>query len=46
MTSITPEHPMASPSRALLVPLAVILFPFVLLGAMALGGTPPREAHP
>ena len=37
---------MASPRRALLVPLAVLLFPFVLLGALALGTAAPREAGP
>ena len=46
MTSTAPEHPMAPPRRALLVPLAVLLFPFVLLGALALGTTQRREAHP
>ncbi|MFL5355607.1 hypothetical protein [Archangium sp.] len=46
MTSPTPEQPMASPRRALLVPLAVLLFPFVLLGALVLGMTRGREAHP
>jgi hypothetical protein len=35
---------MASPRRALLVPLAVLLFPLVLLGALALGATASREA--
>lgn len=34
---------MASPSRALLVPLAVLLFPLVLLGALALGTAGARE---
>jgi hypothetical protein len=37
---------MAPPRRALLVPLAVLLFPFVLLGALVLGMTRSREAHP
>lgn len=37
---------MAPPRRALLVPLAVLLFPFVLLGALALGATRGRDAHP
>lgn len=46
MTPPAPEQPMAPPSRALLVPLAVLLFPFVLLGALALGTTASREAHP
>jgi hypothetical protein len=34
---------MAPPHRALLVPLAVLLFPLVLLGALALGTTGTRE---
>lgn len=38
-----PEHTMAPPRRALLVPLAVLLFPLVLLGALALGTTGTRE---
>lgn len=48
MTPTPPEHTMASPSHALLVPLAVLLFPFVLLGALALGTgvTQDQEAHP
>ncbi len=46
MPSSAPEHTMASPRRALLVPLAVLLFPLVLLGALALGVTAPREAGP
>jgi hypothetical protein len=46
MTPATPEHTMAAPHSALLVPLAVLLFPFVLLGALALGVTENREAHP
>jgi hypothetical protein len=46
MTSSPPEHTMASPRRALLVPLAVLLFPLVLLGAMALGVTEVEEPHP
>jgi hypothetical protein len=46
MTSSPPEHTMASPSRALLVPLAVLLFPLVLLGAMALGVTETQEPPP
>jgi hypothetical protein len=37
---------MAPPRRALLVPLAVLLFPLVLLGALALGVSGEREAHP
>jgi hypothetical protein len=37
---------MASPRRALLVPLAVLLFPLVLLGAMALDMTPAEEPQP
>jgi hypothetical protein len=37
---------MASPRRALLVPLAVLLFPLVLLGAMALGVTRAAEPPP
>lgn len=41
----SPEHTMAPPRRALLVPLAVLLFPVVLLGALALGVTATREAH-
>ena len=45
MTSSTPEHTMASPRRALLVPLAVLLFPLVLLGALALGVSGTREAR-
>lgn len=36
---------MASPRRALLVPLAVLLFPFLLLGALALGVTGTRHAR-
>jgi hypothetical protein len=36
---------MASPRRALLVPLAVLLFPFVLVGALALGVSGTRHAH-
>jgi len=34
---------MASPRRALLVPLAVLLFPLVLLGALALGVSGTRD---
>ncbi|WP_158501785.1 hypothetical protein [Vitiosangium sp. GDMCC 1.1324] len=45
MTPTTPEHTMASPRRALLVPLAVLLFPLVLLGALALGVTETRAAR-
>ena len=37
---------MAPPRRALLVPLAVLLFPFVLLGALALGATGTRANPP
>lgn len=37
---------MAPPRRALLVPLAVLLFPLVLLGALAIGTAAPREAGP
>jgi hypothetical protein len=44
MTSPSPEHTMAPPSRALLIPLAVLLFPLVLLGALALGTTGARES--
>ena len=36
---------MAPPRRALLVPLAVLLFPLVLLGALALGMSGTREAR-
>ncbi len=37
---------MASPRRALLVPLAVLLFPLVLLGALALGAAASRDPGP
>ena len=37
---------MAPPRHSLLVPLAVLLFPLVLLGALALGATRAREAPP
>ncbi len=39
------EHTMAPPRRALLVPLAVLLFPLVLLGALALGVSGTRETR-
>jgi hypothetical protein len=43
MTS-APEPTLATPHRALLIPLAVLLFPLVLLGAVALGAAATRDA--
>lgn len=41
-----PETPPTAPRRALLVPLAVLLFPLVLVGAMVLGVTESRDPLP
>ena len=40
------ETPLSPPRRALLVPLAVLLFPLVLVGALVLGVTESRNPLP